>query len=174
VVLVEGPTETLALPILLAKRGLQVQKEGIAILSVGGKGNLAKWYRLYTAYGIPCYITFDNDTDDDRDGRKRRDALRAMRVDQSIIDTVDEDCWMVEERYTMFGKDFESTMRHYFKDYSALEREASNKGVTSKPFIARYAAEHLATDTDDRGWMKVDEIAAKLRNLMDTPASPGQ
>ncbi|MGB9619585.1 MAG: TOPRIM nucleotidyl transferase/hydrolase domain-containing protein [Armatimonadota bacterium] len=55
VVLVEGSTEALALPVLLAKRGLEVEKEGIALISVGGKGNLAKWYRLYRAYEIPCY-----------------------------------------------------------------------------------------------------------------------
>src|SRR5262249_1205290 len=63
VVLVEGPTEALSLPIYLAKRGLDVAKSGIAIISVHGKGNLGKWWRLFVTYGLPCYVIFDNDGD---------------------------------------------------------------------------------------------------------------
>jgi putative ATP-dependent endonuclease of OLD family len=61
VVLVEGPSECLSLPIYLSKVGLDVAKRGIAIVPVGGKGNLAKWRRLFTAYGIPTFVIFDND-----------------------------------------------------------------------------------------------------------------
>ncbi|AEB11861.1 ATP-dependent nuclease [Marinithermus hydrothermalis] len=80
IVLVEGQADELALPILFAKRGFDVEREGVAILGVGGKGNLAKWYRLFSAYGLPCYIVFDNDARDDNSGTKRRDALRAVGI----------------------------------------------------------------------------------------------
>jgi len=92
VVLVEGPTESLALPIYLERTGLDTAKEGVAVIPVHGKGNLAKWYRLFTAYEIPCYVVFDNDGDtDDKKQVKRRDALLALNklgyaVDAFIID----------------------------------------------------------------------------------------
>jgi putative ATP-dependent endonuclease of OLD family len=175
VVLVEGPTETLALPVLLAKRGLQVEKEGIGIISVGGKGNLAKWYRLYTAYGIPCYIVFDNDESDDGDRRKRKDALTAVGLDQTVInELVREQGWIVEDRYTIFGINFESTMRSHFADYSKLEEQARAQGMDSKPFIARWVAEHLDPNSPDEGWKKVEEMVLKLRNLARSPSLSGQ
>lgn len=65
IVLVEGPTEALALPIYLDKVGLQVTRDGIAIIPVHGVGNLAKWWRLFTAYQIPVYVIFDNDSSED-------------------------------------------------------------------------------------------------------------
>lgn len=170
VVLVEGPTEALALPVLLAKRGLQVEKEGIGIISVGGKGNLAKWYRLYAAYGIPCYIVFDNDRSDDPDAKKRKDVLRTVGIEQTAIDSlVCEEDWIVSERYTIFGRDFESAMRSHFTDYARLEKQARDQGVDAKPFIARWVTERLVPNGSDRGWEKVEEMVAKLRDLVGAP-----
>lgn len=79
VVLVEGPTESLSLPIYLRRAGFNTAKEGVAIIGVQGKGNLAKWRRLFTAFEIPCYIIFDSDgAADDKNGTKRRDVLAAV------------------------------------------------------------------------------------------------
>lgn len=74
VVLVEGPTEAFALPIYFEKCGLPVAKEGVAVIPVHGKGNLGKWRRLFMTYGIPSYVVFDNDVEDDVSGNKRKDA----------------------------------------------------------------------------------------------------
>jgi putative ATP-dependent endonuclease of OLD family len=166
VVLVEGPTEALALPVLLGKGGLELDREGIAVISVGGKGNLAKWYRLYTAYAIPCYIVFDNDASDDRDGSKRKDALRALDVLKDEVNSaIHTEDWLVSKKYAVFGKDYETTMCNYFKIYSELEGEAKKLGVDSKPFVARWVAEHLDKDTEDLGWTKVEEMIEALRAL---------
>jgi len=78
VVLVEGMTEELALPIYLEKVGLDILKEGIDIISVGGKGELAKWWRLFTAYNIPCFVCFDNDATNDEQSNKRKDFLKTI------------------------------------------------------------------------------------------------
>lgn len=166
VVLVEGPTEALALPVLLGKGGLELDREGIAVISVGGKGNLAKWYRLYRAYEIPCYVVFDNDTRDDRDGFKRKDALRALDVSEDEGNSaIDTDDWLVSKKYTVFGKDYETTMRNYFKRYSELEDEVKKLGVDSKPFVARWVARQLDKDTEDLGWAKVEAMIEALRAL---------
>lgn len=172
VVLVEGQTELLALPVLLEKQGFEVNREGVAILNVGGKGNLAKWYRLYTAYNIPCYVVFDNDARDDRDGKKREDALVALGVAPSEVCTlVDADDWCVSDRYMIFGIDFEKTMRKYFRSYYDFEEEARRFGVDSKPFVARWAVQRLNENNDDPGWKKVEALVQALRALMQSPRS---
>lgn len=167
VVLVEGPTEALALPILLAKRGLEVEREGIAVLSVGGKGNLAKWYRLFSAYGISCYIVFDNDETDDSRGTKRNDALRAVGVsDETVEDLIQSDDWVVEDGYMIFGRDYETLMGRNFRDYNKLERRAAENGVSSKPFVARWVARQLDSESGDLGWEKVDQMIEALKRLL--------
>src|SRR4051794_31106032 len=49
-------------------------EEGVAIIPVHGKGNLAKSRRLFTVYEIRCFVVFDNDGDeDDKEARIRAD-----------------------------------------------------------------------------------------------------
>ncbi len=173
VVLVEGPTETLALPRLLAKRNLSVEREGIAVLSVGGKGNLAKWYRLYSAFGIPTYLVFDNDARDDADGNKRKEALRSVGVANNTLDQlVSTDEWLVADRHTIFGKDFERSMREHFSRYSELETQAKDRGIDSKPFVARWIADQLDPNSGDRGWEKVGQMCEALKRQLQGQPTP--
>jgi hypothetical protein len=91
VVLVEGPTEAVALPSHLARCKVIPARVGVGVIPVGGKGNLAKWHRLFSAYGIPTYIVFDNDgKSDDPAGAKRRDALRALGVAEDESEAIVE------------------------------------------------------------------------------------
>jgi len=167
VVLVEGPTEELALPEYLGEAGLDVLVEGIEILGVGGKGNLAKWWRMFTLYGIPTYVIFDNDDSDDGDERRRRDALGALHVDNNEISAVvSTDEWIVEEEYAVFGVDFEEALRDRFPEYEDLENEAVERiGNNSKPFIARYVARRLEYDDGHPGWRKLTELAEAISDL---------
>jgi putative ATP-dependent endonuclease of the OLD family len=165
VVLVEGQTEVLALPRLFAKRGLQVEREGIAVLGVGGKGNIAKWSRLYTAYGIPCYLVFDNDPQDDEAGDKRRDALRSIGLDGAELDPlIETEDWLVQGAYTIFGTDFETSLRANFGSYAELEENAKLAAIESKPFVARWIVERLDPSTSDIGWTKVGEMVEAIRS----------
>ncbi len=145
VVLVEGQTEQLALPIYLRRVGLDTDRAGIAIIPVMGKGNLARWWRFFTAYGLPTYVVFDNDKKDDGKATKRVDALRTLGIPADQVDgyiTTDE--WVVEKRFTVFGRNIEATLRKYFPSYEKLEKEAhQNLRSTAKPLVARYIAEHM-------------------------------
>lgn len=166
IVLVEGQTEALVLPIYLRKVGLDVVKEGIAVIPVMGKGNLAKWWRLFTAYKIPVFIVFDNDESKDRDGSKRKDALRTIGItDERINKTLSSENWQICDFYCVFGKDFEETMRNSFSAYSDLEQRATNEVGESKPLVARYVAEHLNESSGDKGWVKFKELAHRIREL---------
>lgn len=167
VVLVEGQTERLALPILLSKCGLDHTKEGIALLPVYGKGSFAKWRRLFVAYDIPAYIIFDNDARDDAAGTKRKDALSSVGISNDVSEEIlGSPDMIVSNLFTVFGDDFEGCMRRLFADYAQLEVQAREQGGIGKPFIARYVAENLAYDADQAGWPIMRNLAARIRALV--------
>jgi putative ATP-dependent endonuclease of OLD family len=167
VVLVEGPTEALALPVYLSAIGLDCSVEGIAVVPVGGKGSLAKWWRLFTAYKIPTYVVFDNDGTEDTDGRRCGDVLAAIAEDDPA-DVLEIDDIHIEEHYAVFGTDFEGCLRALFPNYEALEREAKQfLRSGSKPLIARYVARNLVEnrDPDDWSWTHFDSLAESIRSV---------
>jgi len=167
VVLVEGPSEAMSLPIYLERVGLDTAKEGIAVIAVHGKGNLAKWWRLFSAYEIPCYVIFDNDGEaDDKKSLKRRDALTALGVtDPGAQDGyLEYEDMLIDERFAVFGTNFEEALRAKFPNYGVLEKEGRNSGVDSKPFLARYVAENIKKDKSD-GWAEMKSLADALREL---------
>jgi predicted ATP-dependent endonuclease of OLD family len=61
VVLVEGQTERLALPLIFRALGHDVDALGISIVEVGGKGNLVLVARVLAELGIPHVVVFDSD-----------------------------------------------------------------------------------------------------------------
>jgi len=170
IVLVEGETEEFALPIYLESSGLDTLKEGIAIIGVGGKGNLAKWWRLFTCYGIPIFVCFDNDAKDDGDGNKRSDALKAIGIEvDDIKDILTTDDWNVNARFCVFGKDFENTMQKSFRVYEDFEKEEKIRlGSSNKPIIARAVAERLLNSEkyeDDLGWKMFKVLGKRINRL---------
>ncbi len=159
IILVEGQTEALSLPIYLKRVGLDTTREGIAIIPVSGKGNLAKWWRLFSAYEIPVYVTFDNDVKNDASGTHRGDVLKTIGVpDAESTEAISTTDWWIRSQYSVFGNDFEDCMRACFgKNYVDLEEEAKELlGSASKPIIARYVAEHL--DRSSEGWKFVEHF----------------
>lgn len=152
-VLVEGITEALALPELLRGRGVDVLREGIAIVPVDGIGNIAKWHRLYTALGIACYCIFDTDSDKTgRDAadltRKRRDIMTALGLDPNLgeSDRQSVDPVAVTPDYTTLAPNFEGAAKELFGDHwTTLHETAAHVVGESKPLRARYAAQRLTT-----------------------------
>jgi putative ATP-dependent endonuclease of OLD family len=158
IILVEGPTEALALPYYFYRVELDVYKEGIAIIPVFGKGNFAKWWRFFNAYEIPTYIIFDNDNKDDQNQDKRKDFLRTLGIaEDDITDIVGTSDWDVRSHYCVFGMDFEATCRNNFNGYPELEERARREIGEAKPLVARYVASKLSVD-DLTGWTKMREL----------------
>ncbi len=168
VVLVEGPTESLALPIYLARCGLDNTREGVAFIAVGGKGALARWRRLFAAFEIPVFVVFDNDAGDDQQGIKRRDALNSVGVPADQVDgVIASDDVIVTANFAVFGTNFESALRARFAEYEPLEQDAVDDGVSSKPFRARWVAQRLAYSAEDARWDLFRDLAENLKNLLE-------
>jgi len=169
VVLVEGPTEEFALPILLEASGFDALENGTAIISVDGKGNLAKWWRFFTCYKIPTFVCFDNDSRGDTDGRHRRDALRAIGINGEEIERLlTGDAWNISNNFCVFGEDYEATMRQSFSQYVNYEDQARQNLGSSKPIVARAAATMLVNGDrlkSDQGWDYFQKLAGVFREL---------
>jgi putative ATP-dependent endonuclease of OLD family len=169
VVLVEGMTEELALPIYLEKVGLDVLREGIDIIGVGGKGELAKWWRLFTAYNIPCYVCFDNDAEDDGKGNKRRDFLKTMKLEDADQNNIlQTEQWLVNDKFCVFGKDFEDTFRKSFTKYNEIEGDIKKELGDSKPLVAREVGKIICNgnyNENDEGWKYLKDLANKIKDL---------
>lgn len=167
VVLVEGQTEQLALPVYLGKAGVDLLRRGVAVIPVMGKGNLAKWWRFFVAYGLPTYVIFDNDDAHDDDGRKRKDALATIGLPEDEIEPLlASEAWSVADSYSIFGEDFEATLRGAFAGYEEIEAEAiAELGSDSKPLVAKYVADRLELDFDTDGGRQLKRLATKIKRL---------
>ena len=168
IILVEGETEELALPSYFEKVGLDTLKEGIAIIGVSGKGNLAKWWRLFKCYKIPTFVCFDNDTKDDKNNTKRTEALKAIGIDDGEIEgLLNSADWNINSNFCVFGADFETTMRNSFERYEEIETDEKNRLGSSKPIVAKAVSKilfNLAKNEGDNGW----EHFEKLKEVIET------
>ena len=166
IVLVEGDTEELALPIYLETVGLDTLEWGIAIVRVGGKGNLAKWWRFFEAYDVPTFICFDNDERDDNDARRRTDALKAIGIeDEELQQLLSSEDWNIGDNYCVFGVDFETTLRNSFADYLEIEEKKRNQLGQSKPIVGKAVSLELALrgrDDNDVGWSHFDDLKNRI------------
>lgn len=61
VILVEGESESLILPYFFDLLGYDYTAEGVTIVRCGGKSEIDRFYRLYSEFGIPCFVIFDGD-----------------------------------------------------------------------------------------------------------------
>lgn len=166
IVLVEGLTEELSLPIYLEAVGLDITQEGIEIIGVQGKGNLAKWWRLFTLYKIPTFICFDNDVKYDDAGIHRKDSLKAIGIqDEQIQEILKANDWNISDNFCVFGVDFEKTMRDSFPNYEEIEQAKSVElGTTSKHIIARETAKAISRN-NCIGWEMITRLKEKIEAL---------
>ena len=88
VVLVEGQTEQIALPLIFRRLGHHPDALGISVVEVGGKGNLPLVARLLAELGIPHVVVFD--TDRGRPG-ERENRLIKRAVGKAPVFVLDPD-----------------------------------------------------------------------------------
>lgn len=174
-VLVEGPTEALALPQLLRQQGFDALRSGVAFVSAEGIGNIAKWARFYSALEIPTYCIFD--TDSNKSGAdaqvllaKRRDLLAAIEVEGDRAESwglSPEPLW-VGPTYATMDPNFENAMSDMFGSPwdEAYLSAADVVGEQSKPLRARYAASNMKLNPESVGCATLTELAQALRILV--------
>jgi putative ATP-dependent endonuclease of OLD family len=169
VVLVEGPTEALALPVYLAACDCDTKELGIAVIPVHGKGSMARYIRLFEAYGIPTYSVFDNDPDDDGNGNKRKEIIETYG-DAFDVNMLQSDVLTVNEKFAVFGKDFETSLRKQLLGYEEKEQKVKETFGPAKPLVAREVALLLTKEeTTADSWQPIKTMAAQIAKLLKKP-----
>lgn len=93
-ILVEGESEVLILPYLFSLCGYDEIAEGVTIVRCGGKSELDRFYRLYSEFGIPCFVLFDGDyqnigTKDEKSTiSKNKGILSLFNIDSDFPDNI--------------------------------------------------------------------------------------
>lgn len=130
VILVEGNTEEISLPVLLEKLDIDISQEGISIIGVGGKTQIPKYWRMFYKFEIPMLIIFDNDIS--KPEKERNNGTIADCFELSI-DDIEKNCnvfKIVKGRFNrkliIFDNDFETASEEDFKRY------CNEKGVDNK------------------------------------------
>ena len=70
--LVEGDTEKLAMPEYVKRKGIDLDRQGISIVEVGGKRNLIEFAQIASSFGIKTGLIYDEDSSD-FDGQRREE-----------------------------------------------------------------------------------------------------
>lgn len=112
IILVEGQSESLILPLFFEKKGFDHIKEGISIVRCGGKNEIDRFYRLYTEFGIPVYVIFDGDFHLDKGSEKEGNVSMNRRI-LSLFESgkiSDYPNNIVNERYFGFKDKFENNL----------------------------------------------------------------
>lgn len=191
VILVEGETEELALPEYLSAAGLDCDRRGVAVIAVQGKNQIPKYWRLFSKFGIPMLVLFDNDDDGtDKNGNaneKRRSnenlaACFGLTLDQILHSKSWDGMKSVSKPETtivILRENFETAVR---EDYSEvvdsgaptiddMERQARDiiKPVSkdqAKGLIARHIARQIHAFKPDYAPKFVHHIAREVNKCL--------
>jgi putative ATP-dependent endonuclease of the OLD family len=79
-VLVEGVGDRAAIIAVAQAKSIDLEALGVAVLPVGGKGNIDKPLAIFSLLGIPTYAVFDSDGDKQPDERKPQQNLAIQRL----------------------------------------------------------------------------------------------
>ena len=160
VILVEGESEALILPYFFEKIGFDYVTEKITIVKCGSKNELDRFYRLYSEFGIPCFVIFDGDKDKGKeDQRKINNELFDIIGETEIRDFPDG---KVHENYLGFEYDFNYALKEAgFKDvYNEGNLKESPKGLRLFLKVKNQVDNGEAHVPD---W--ISEIRRKIENL---------
>jgi putative ATP-dependent endonuclease of OLD family len=156
VLLVEGPSEELSLPIYARALGYDLDALNIAIVSAGGKTTIPTLQRAFDQLEIPTFAVFDCDAD-----KRERDALpaiNAMIAIQAGLDDPDFSTIVLTPRFASWPTNFEDMLAQEVADYGDLLNEARTELATDgKGVLHRWCALALA----ERG-----EVPAPIRDIL--------
>lgn len=133
ILLVEGMTEKLALPILLEKDGFLLPSEGVEIVCCNGKNSIPLIWRLYKAFGYKAFCLFDADESNGKKNDQFRDIFNIDSFDMK------DSSFICEDEYAYFGKDWESYLLATYQNYSSIIdtlRRDIGTDTSSKPSVA--------------------------------------
>lgn len=149
IILVEGLTEKLSIPIWLERKKYFLSANGIEIINCMGKANIPTLYRLYKSFGYRCICVFDGDINKTNPKERKNNLLEDVLKDfeEAKIykeDKKEYDSVITGPDYVCFGKDYETAIMNQIGKgcYMKLENEAKAYNIENKQGIAKYIAKN--------------------------------
>lgn len=126
VVIAEGATEETLLPEFAKRCGYDFDKEGIYVLSAGGKNQVVKlYYQLVESLKLPIFVLLD------KDAKENLEEIRPKLRDIDKIHLLD--CGEFEDLLPI--KLVERTLDYELKNISMLEKEKLNEDIPRVKFL---------------------------------------
>lgn len=153
VILVEGQSESFILPYFFELYGFDYIKEGISIVRCGCKNEIDRFFRLYNEFGIPCFVIFDGD----KQNEGNQDEENTKTENKAILELfgITNQEWLdgvVYDRYLGFEKRLEENLN--------IENIPNNiKSVK----LFQKVKESITSKESLPSW--VEQIITKIQNL---------
>jgi putative ATP-dependent endonuclease of the OLD family len=174
-ILVEGETEELCLPIYLQNIGVDCDSLGISIIPVQGKSQIAKYWRLYSQFEIPIIVVFDNDESD----AKQNANVQLSKCFGITTDDILQNCVIAKKidgfqntPIIVLETDFETSIKKEVGDdeYDSFEKEAKEfiKPIRNqqKGAVSRYIARQILSQNNDFIPVSVGLIKAEISKIL--------
>ena len=146
IILVEGATEQYALPIYAETAGHPLDSLNISVVDSGGKGSMDRLYRIFNELGIPCFMLFDYDKDNE-DKKAIDTSKELLALLGEPTDPTDE--ISIGDYVAFFPNKWETDLANEIPDIEQLTDDARKAmglhGDSGKPLIARYIAKTLTS-----------------------------
>lgn len=110
IILVEGQSESLVLPYLFEKLNYDYIGKGVTIVRCGDKEELDRFYRLYTEFGIPCYMIFDGDRQNEGTEAEAGSIAKNRAILSLFGVGIDFPNNTVQEKYLGFERTFDQNL----------------------------------------------------------------
>lgn len=126
IVIAEGATEETLLPEFAKRCGYDFDKEGIYVLSAGGKNQVVKlYYQLVESLKLPIFVLLD------KDAKENLEEIQPRLRDIDKIHLLD--CGEFEDLLPI--KLVERTLDYELKNISMLEKEKLNEDIPRVKFL---------------------------------------
>jgi putative ATP-dependent endonuclease of OLD family len=174
VVLVEGDTEVLALPVWAAACDMDLEEMNIAVVQAGGKSAIPELAAILENLGVPCYVIADGDAHNPTESSAEANRRLLGRVG---LPAEDYPPTIIGERLTLWTECYERELEASLGSYRACEADMRailgtkvGKGVLARACAQRLVETDVLPDC-------IRRVLAAIRQLRDahgtqTPALP--
>ncbi|GBE29029.1 MAG TPA: ATP-dependent endonuclease [Bacteroidetes bacterium] len=121
-VLVEGEGDRAVILGAATLSEKDLEGNGISVVPAGSKNNLDRLYLIFTSFGIPCYLVWDNDH-----GMKSSEEQKQVKANRLLLHLLDEpqEDWPVKtcNTYCCFDKNLEKLLKSSIPSYHDIMSE---------------------------------------------------
>ena len=165
VILVEGESESLILPYFFDLLGYDYIAEGVTIVRCGGKSEIDRFFRLYSEFGIPCFVIFDGDKqnigkdDEEATIKKNRGILQMFGCNADFPDGI------VHDKYLGFEERLEDNL--FIGDVGKAKALRlfirTKEAINSPKKVPMWVSEVIK---------KLDELSNEAESILQSPFYP--